>query len=191
MINLKLQEEDRMEIDKFKNRIKKVNSNRRHKIRNSLGVYDAFKYYRKNRTREPKYVLNESQYFSIIRQVNEALCDEIIRGKDITLPERMGTLELRKFGSKIEFKNGKLRTNLPVDWDRTLELWYEDPIAKENKTLVRIETRDIYTIYYNKATANYNNKVFYKFNVNKALKQRLKDQIKYNNLDALYLGKNR
>lgn len=180
-----------MSLQDFINKAKKVSGPRKHKVRNSLGVYDAYKFYRKNKPKEKKFILTESEYFAIIRQINESLCDEIIKGKDIKLPHRMGRLEVRKFSSKIEFKDGQVRTNLPIDWDKTLKLWYEDWEARENKTLVRYETNQIFTIYYNRGFANYENKTFYKFNVNKALNKRLKDQIRFNRLDAAYLGKNK
>ena len=172
------------------NEIKKVDGPRKHKIRNSLGVYDAYKYYRKNKPKDTRFRLTESQYFAIIRNINELLKDEILKGHDITFPHRMGKLELRKFNSKVEFKDGKLRTNLPIDWDRTLKLWYEDKEAEKEKTLIRIETNELFTIYYNRASADFPNKAFYKFNVNRALKRMLKDRIRNNNIDALYLGKN-
>ena len=57
----------------FKRRVRKLTEHREHKIRNSLGVYDAYKYYRKNKPKDKQYVLSESQYFSIIRQINNFL----------------------------------------------------------------------------------------------------------------------
>ena len=59
-----------------------------------------------------------------------------IKGNDVTFPHRMGTLEARKIKSSISFKDGKLKTNLPVDWDKTLKLWYEDVESFNNKTLI-------------------------------------------------------
>ena len=45
----------------FKKRVRRVNMPREHKIRNSLGVYNGDKYYRKNKPKDKKYVLSESQ----------------------------------------------------------------------------------------------------------------------------------
>ena len=48
-------------LGEFKRRIKKVNQPREYKVRNSLGVYDGYKYYRKNKPDSKEYVLTESQ----------------------------------------------------------------------------------------------------------------------------------
>ena len=43
------QEEKNKELDDFLNSIKKVNEPRKHKVNNSIGVYSAYKWIRKNR----------------------------------------------------------------------------------------------------------------------------------------------
>ena len=100
----------------------------------------------------------------------------------------MGTLELRKFDRNVSLdEHGNLKTNLPIDWDSTLELWYNDEESRINKTLLRYDSVEIFRIYYNKSKANYNNKSFYEFKCNKDLKQRLKQNIRYGTIDAPYL----
>lgn len=176
------------DLFEFKRRIKRVNGPRVHKITGSLGVYDAFKNYRKTRPKNKEYVLTESQYFSIVRNINNLLSEELVSGREINLPKRMGTIELRKFDKYVRFdEKGNLKTNLPIDWDGTLELWYNNKEAKENKTLLRHDNAEIFKIYYNKSKANYNNKSFYEFRCNKDLKQRLRQNIKYGSIDAPYL----
>lgn len=178
------QEEVDKEFFKFMNSIKRVNGPRLHKVKNSYGVYDGFKFYRKNRPKEHKYVLTESQYFSIIRKVNEMLGESLINGEDITLPHRLGRLEIRKYEAKITVNGEKVRTNLPIDWDRTLKLWYEDEESYKNKTLIKVEEKEIYKIYYNRNIANFTNKTFYQFDVNRELKKRLKQNIKKGKIDT-------
>lgn len=146
------------ELDKgfleFSNAVKRVGEPRTHKVKNSYGVYDGFKYYRKNRPKESKYVLTESQYFSIIRKVNKLIGDSLIDGEDITLPYRLGRLEIRKYEARITVHGKKIRTNLPIDWDRTLKLWYEDKESYKNKTLIKVEEKEIYKVYYNRNVAD-------------------------------------
>lgn len=179
------------EIDKgfieFSNSIKRLNESRLHKVKNSYGVYDGFKFYRKNRPNESKFVLTESQYFSIIREVNKLLGELLINGEDVILPHRLGRLEIRKYKSSITINNGKVKSNLPIDWDRTLKLWYEDEESYKNKTLIKIEEQEIYKIYYNKNVANFTNKTFYKFDVNRELKRKLKQSIKQGKIDAFLI----
>lgn len=174
----------------FKKRIRKASMPRKHKIRNSLGVYDGYKYYRKNKPNDKKYILTESQYFAIIRQINNLLGDNIVRGIDVKLPHRMGTIEIRKYERSLSIdENGKIKTNLPVDWDNTLKLWYEDKQSYNNKTLIRLDEQEIYKIFYNKENANFNNRSFYEFVFNKDLRIRLKRNIKQGIIDALLIGR--
>ena len=176
-----------MTYEEFKFNVQHLNSLRIHKVRNSYGVYDGFKYYRKNRPKEHKYVLTESQYFSIIRRVNELLGEALINGEDVTLPYRLGRLEIRKYGARITTDGKKVRTNLPIDWDRTLKLWYEDKESYKNKTLIKVEEKEIYKVYYNRNVADFTNKAFYQFDVNRELKRRLKQNIKEGKLDAFII----
>lgn len=173
-----------MEEEKFLNSIKKVSGPRVHKVNNSYGVYDMYKFYRKNKPKEKKYVLTESQYFAIIRRINNLLIESFLNGNDIELPCRMGRLELRKSKASIKMEGNKIKTNLPIDWNKTIKLWYEDPECFKNKTLIKIPETEIFKVYYNKANANYNNKSFYQFTANREFKLALKKAIKDRTLDA-------
>lgn len=175
----------------YKKKIRKISNHRKHKIRNSLGIYDGYKYYRKNKPKGKEYILTESQYFAITRHINNMLVEHLSKGYVINLPFRLGTLELRKYDKSIKIDaEGRIVTNLPIDWEKTLDLWYEDKEARENKELIRIDTPEIFKLYYNKSSANYNNKAFYDFSFNKDLKVKLKQNIKIGIVDAPYLKKN-
>lgn len=177
-------------LGEFKRRIKKGNHPRTYKVRNSLGVYDGYKYYRKNKPDSKEYILTESQYFAIIRRINLHLIDELLLGHDVKLPKSMGTIEIRKYDRRVRLgKDGRIHTNLPIDWDKTLTLWYEDEEAFKAKTIVRMEEKEIFRVYYNRETATYNNQSYYEFLFNRTLKIRLKQRIKEGLIDAPYLGK--
>lgn len=157
----------------------------RRKVRNSWGVYDYYKFYRKTKPKEAKYILTESQYFAIIRHVNKLLADELLTGMELQLPTRMGELQARKFETYVRFnKEGKMVTNRPIDWDRTLKLWYEDEKSYNNKLVLYREEKEIFRLKYSKAKAFYNNKSFYEFKFNKDLKLQLKSNIKEGRIDA-------
>ena len=176
--------EEENTLDDFMNSIKRVDKPRFHKINNSLGTYDAYKWIRKNKWCNIGRCLTEHEFYSIIRKVNDYLADSFLHGNDIKLPHRMGRLELRKYDARVTFDGEKVKTNLPIDWDKTLKLWYEDEEAYKEKTLVKVEEKEIFKVYYNKQLADYNNQVFYEFNVNRELKKRLKQRIKEGILDA-------
>lgn len=179
-----------MDYLEFRREVLGLNRTRKHKIRNSYGVYDAYKYYRRTKPKESKYVLTESQYFAIIRAVNLQLKDNLLQSKDVVLPSRMGSLELRKRAPSTKIVDGKLVSSLPIDWDRTLRLWAEDEEAYTDRVLIRLEEKEVFSILYNKKNCNYNNKTFYQFNVNKSLRQELKKLIKQHEIDAFDLWQN-
>ena len=173
-----------MTYEEFKFEVQHLSSPRKHKVNNSLGVYDAYKFLRKRKWADIGRCLTEHEFYSIIRKVNDYLAESFLHGNDIKLPHRMGRIELRKYDVRINLDGEKVKTNLPIDWDRTLKLWYEDEEAYKEKTLVKVEEKEIFKVYYNKQLADYNNQVFYEFNVNRELKKRLKQRIKEGKLDA-------
>ena len=172
----------------FKSVIQGLQNTRTHKVTNSLGSYDAYKYIRKNKWFNIGRPLTEHEFYQIIRRINNYLAEDLINGNDVIFPNRMGKLELRKRNAlPIIDKNGNLKVTYAIDWDNTLKLWYKDEEAFNNKTLVRLPERNIFRIKYNKNTANYNNKSFMEFQVNRNIKVRLKQKIKNNEIDAFNL----
>ena len=172
----------------FKSVIQGLQNTRTHKITNSLGVYDAYKYIRKNKWFDIGRPLTEHEFYRIIRRVNNYLAEELVNGNDITFPNRMGKLELRKRNSlPIIDKNGSLKVTYAIDWDSTLKLWYDDEEAFNSKTLVKFPERNIFRVKYNKDSANYENKSFMEFQINRDIKTRLKQKIKNNEIDAFNL----
>ena len=174
-------------FNEFRKNILKVNGPRMHKVRNSLGTYDAYKWVRKNKWLDIGRPLTEHEFYSIVRQVNNLLAENILSGEDIVLPHRLGSIELRKYNARVSINNGKLVTNLPIDWDRTLKLWSEDEEAYKERALVKMEEKEIFKIFYNKGRANYENKSFMQFEINRDLKRRLKQRIKNKAVDAFKL----
>lgn len=175
-------------MDKFRRNILKVDKPRKHSIKNSLGVYDGYKYIRKNKWFNIGQAITEHQFYYIIRTVNNYLIESILQGKDIKFPCKMGKLEVRKYDSFVRFNsNNKVETNLPVDWDKTLKLWSEDEEAYKKRALIKMEEKELFKIKYNKHRATYINKSFYEFLANRDLKRRLKYIIKEGNFDAFKL----
>ncbi len=176
-------------MNEFRKKVLKVNKPRLHKVRNSNGIYDAYKWIRKNKWLNIGRPLTEHEFYTIIRQVNNELAYSLIRGDDINLPNRMGRLELRKYDAKIKVdSNNKVITNLPIDWDRTLKLWSEDEEAYKERILIKMEEKEIFKVFYNKKSANYENKSFMQFDVNRDIKRSLTQQIKNRAVDAFKLN---
>lgn len=170
----------------FRGRVLKRSCKRQSKIRKCIGVYDAYKYIRKNKWYNIGRPLTEHEFYSIIRDINQLLAEELSKGNTVTFPYRMGALELRKSKRGASIKNGKLNITYPINWDATLKLWYKYKEAMQNKILIRDENDTVYHIRYNKYKAVYNNKVYYQFAVNRAIKLKLKEHIKEGTVDAIF-----
>ena len=171
-------------MDQFRKDILKVNQSRKHKVTNSIGTRDIFKYIRKNKWFDIGQSLTEHQFYYIIRNVNKLLIESLLQCKDIVFPNRMGILEIRKNTTKVYIKDNKVISTAPVDWDRTLKLWSEDEEAYKERTLVKREEKKIYRAYYNRVKAEFNNKIFYTFSLNRELKNKLKTVINEGDFDS-------
>lgn len=172
-------------MDELRKEILRVHDSREHKVTNSLGVYDAYKWIRKNKWLNIGQSLKESDFYAVIRGVNDLLADNISNGIEVVFPHRMGKLEVRKKNVTIrKDEKGNIHTNLPVDWDRTLQLWCEDKESMDKKVLVRLEEKELFKVFYNRLNCNYRNCSFYEFNVNRSIKKRLKQNIKAGMVDA-------
>ena len=174
-------------MDEFRRKVLKVDHSRNHKVKNSIGVYDIYKHIRKNKWYDIGQPITEHQFYTIIRQVNNVLADNLLKGNDIVFPNKMGRLEVRKFKPIIRLDNNKLTVRLPIDWDRTLKLWSEDEEAYKERTLVKMEEKEIFKVCYNKTRADFPNKGFYQLQINRDLKIALKKKIKLGNFDAFLL----
>lgn len=111
----------------------------------------------------------------------------IARGDTITLPSKMGKLELTKDQRGVYFdKNGNMKITYPVDWSATLKLWFEDAEAREQKILIRRNSKVVYKVHFNKYDATFNNKIFYDFTLNRFIKKKLKNNINNGLIDSVY-----
>lgn len=149
------------------------------KVRNSWGAYDAYKWMRKHGWYNIGRPVTEHEFYSILRETNDMLAKEVTLGNTVTLPNSMGKIEVKKGFVGVFMKNGKLINTYPIDWSRTLRLWYEDEEALENKILVRFDDKDEgYYVKYNKHMANYINQCFYAFTPNRFMARGLQYNIK-------------
>lgn len=175
-----------MDFKEFSVELRKANAPRQSKIRNSWGIYDAYKLIRKEGWYNIGRPLKEHEFYSIIRGINKLLADEIASGNEIVFPEKMGKLEVRKFKPGAEFINGKLNVTYSINWMETMKLWFEDEEAKNNKTLLREKSQWTYYIKYNRYNCFYENRAFYNFAVNRFIKQTFSKNIKKGKIETLW-----
>lgn len=173
-----------MNYNSFRKKVIKAKTKKKFKVRNSYGTKQVWRWLKKNKWLDLKEPITEKEFGAIIRTVNEELVNSLFEGHDIILPHRMGRIELRKYYSKIDYKDGKLVTNLPINWQQTLKYWHKDDEAHKNKILIRQEVKEIFRIIYVKKSANYNNKSFYQFIPHREVKIELSKRIKEHKIDA-------
>lgn len=172
---------------KFRNEIiNNVKGYRKFKVSGSWGIYDAYKLIRKHKWFDIGRPLKEKEFYDIVRQVNNRIADEIAKGTTIIFPCKMGKLELRKDQRGVYFHDGKMRVTYPVDWQATLKLWFEDEEAREQKLLIRRNSKNVYKVHFNKYDATFNNKMFYDFTLNRFIKKKLKHNISNGLIDSVY-----
>lgn len=176
-----------MEYSQFRKDTLKVCTKKTFRVTNSYGNKQAWRWLKKNKWLNLQSPISERDFGLLIKSVNKLLREQLLEGRDIKLPYMMGRIELRKKESYIKFIDGKLCTNLPVNWQKTLKLWYEDTQARENKTLIKQEVPSVFRVFYNRSKAKYNNKTFYQFIPIRAIKLALKEKIDNDEIDALLL----
>lgn len=142
-------------------------------IRNSNGVNEYYRYYRKHRPKGHEWYLTEHQFFSLFRKVNAKIVQAVLKGEKISFPYEMGNIMLHCEEYQSRIVNGKLVTNRPVDLNKTFELWAEDKEAYKNKVYVRTDYPLRMSIVYAKPSVR--NGTFYSLSKNKFFKQKLKE----------------
>lgn len=177
-----------IEYNKFRANVIKLRSAKHFKVTNSNGTKEAWRWIKKNKWLNIGQPLTEREFGAIVKAINRLYVKRLLEGHDIMLPCRMGKIELRKYKARIKYEDGKVVTNLPIDWKRTLQLWNEDDESRSNKTLIRRETKEVFRIIYNRQSANYNNKTFYQFSASRAVRQALSEKIKNNEIDTFLMG---
>lgn len=169
---------ERETLQEFKRRSRfPADRKKEYNIRNSWGVYDFYKYYRKTKPKDPKFIISDVQYYAIFRRVNELLVDSLVRTGELEFPYKMGKLIVFKKTLKSWIApNGVRYTSRKVNWDKTLELWYNDEEAYRNKTLLYFENDEGLTIRYNKTKAEFKNKYYYEFKPSRDIDRRVKNE---------------
>lgn len=170
----------------FQEKVLKKREKKNFKVTNSFGVYDAYKAIRREGWKGIGKPVDSHKFHSIIRNINKMLADNISRGETVSLPQHMGRLELRESKRGVSIVDGKMKITYPVDWHETMKLWHEDEEARKNKTLLRTESKSVYSVRYNKFHAHYANKSFYEFALNRFIKNALKKNINEGKINVLW-----
>ena len=140
-------------------------------IRDSYVVY-------KNMSTNP---ISISEYLQITNHFMKFLISKLLSVGEITIPERLGKLNI--FGKKVKIKveNGEIK-GLAPDWVKTKQLWDSDEEAKKNKQLVyhfNEETNGVrYKFSWSKNRVLVSNKTLYNLRMTRTNKRELSSLIK-------------
>lgn len=113
-------------------RMKQTNSRRK----SDYGLPDYRLYY-KERYGELK--VSDSEFNSIIKEFYERVFEEVVfKGFQFNLPGSLGvlTLSARKPVVELDSEYNVVRTNVPINYKATNELWASDPEAKAKRLRV-------------------------------------------------------
>lgn len=158
-----------MGYEEFLNKLQKRGS-KPHSISHCFGARDAYKWVRKNKWTALKgSKCTDSEYSAVISLVNKHLVELILSGHSIEFPHQMGSLKVVGVPAKVGYVEGKLTNNYRVDWKKTLEYWYNDSEARENRQKVKRISSCIYHIVYDKTCARFRNRKFYQYRINRSL----------------------
>jgi hypothetical protein len=139
-------------------------------------VRDSFKLYKE----KENPVLDIKDYISLCNNYHKFLINKVIEGNEVTMPLRLGTLQILGTKQKIVFKdNGE--PNLPPDWKKTKELWDKCPECKEKKQRV-FHTNDHtggvrYRLTWSKRRVLIKNKTLYSFRLTRTNKREIYKEV--------------
>lgn len=161
-----------------------IKTKKHFRVTNSYTTKTIWRWLKKNKFLDIGTEISEHDFGLIIKTVNTELVNSVLEGHDAILPYNMGKIELRKYKPTIEITPEGIKTNLPINWKRTLSLWKDNKEAHKKKTLVRYETNMLFRIMYSRKKAIYKNKSVYQFIPHTSFKKKLSEKVLNNEIDA-------
>ena len=171
-------------FEEYSKRVRRVHDKRYLHRPKSQPIKYAHKQYNKMKPNSKEYILTKDKYSLIITRICELFADYFVKGYDIKLPYSMGTIKLQKRPYKVGKVNGKYTTNTSIDWHKTLQLWYEDKKAYNNRDIVKIVSKYNYYIKYDISKARFCGKQYYKFQPSAVLFRRVRQAVNDGLLDT-------
>lgn len=165
-----------MGFSEFRDKVKRIATKKKFKVTNSNGTKEAWRWFKKNKW-FGKGAVTEREFGIIVKTINNYYRKRLLEKKDITLPYHFGSLQIRKYKTYLKLQDDKVVNNYPINWNKTLKLWYEDDDAKREKIVIKSDSPYVYKIFYMKRNAFYKNKTFYTFAPTRSLKHELSNLI--------------
>lgn len=96
---------------------------------------DSYKWYRK-KSPDPKQAVPVKIYCKIANDFNKFIMANVLIGKEVRLPAKMGTIGIKGKKQNYHTLQGEKVYGLLVDWKTTNDLWLKCAVCKEKKQLV-------------------------------------------------------
>lgn len=100
---------------------------------NNSSIKEAYDFYKKNYSKE---VMPISQYRKLINNMNTFIMKNVLEGKEVSLPCRMGKISVQGIHQNIKIDEKGNIKGTRIDWFSTKSLWASDPEHAKKKTLV-------------------------------------------------------
>lgn len=97
----------------------------------SLSLKDTYKDYEES----VKNPITFKEYIDLTSGFMRFIMHKVFEGFCITLPAKLGTLEVIGKKQKVKIVDGEIK-GLAPDWVKTKELWEKNPEAKKQKKLI-------------------------------------------------------
>lgn len=132
--------------------------------------------------------IKQSKFTAIMKDINDEVLDLIVKhpGVYVNLPCNMGELCVRTKVRKMFNVIGRLNNRLPIDRERTYELWNSNPEAKEKKTVIHILDPNRHMYYWNKERCIVRNRGHYHFIMVVNATNKLRKHVLAMNRDIIY-----
>lgn len=152
--------------------------NKKKNITNSYGIPDYYKFYTEEFERNAARVLTRREFSQALDGIYKRMREDLANSGIVKFPYGMGEVAVTKRPMKIWFENGEAHTTKIIDWDATLNLWFEDEESRQLKRKVYRDTKTLFMIRYNSGNnAPINGKSF-RMKISRGLKDMLKNNVK-------------
>lgn len=145
------------------------------KYKAEVATTNFYKYYISNIEKGTVYDIDKTLFTKILKDINKEIMKLIVTTNyEFVMPYRLGTLSIKKFKTKLKLDtDGNLiKSNIPIDYGKTLALWKVSPEAKEAKKVVYFLNKHTdgyrYTFHWDKKIAVLKNKSAYQFKASRA-----------------------
>jgi hypothetical protein len=151
------------------------------KIICKYGLNDVFKLYKKR----SKNKIDRKVFSSFVREMNEEILRLIIYdGYDFTMPNRLGSIRIRRFENSLRLdENGEIKNKLFPDFNKSISYWkkiYANKTAEEikeikNKPIIyHLNSHTEGTVlkwHWDKVSSNIKNQSVYGFSIVRCMKR--------------------